>query len=319
MATFGIDLGTTYSCVSRIDRTGKPEVVKNEIGEDATPSVVYFESPTEVVVGVEAKNAARGYSELVVSLIKRRMGEKGASLDFHGATYTPESISAIILRKLVAHAARATGETVRDVVLTVPAYFGVAEREATRIAGEMADLKVINLVPEPVAAALYYGALVPGQDRNILVYDLGGGTFDTTVISMSGQQVRAVCTDGDHNLGGADWDEKIQQYLLDAYLEEFPDSGAGDSEEFVQELGLLAEEVKKQLSGLQTVRPQLRFPGGGSVRVELSRSTFEAISAELLERTMIITERTIETARGCGVHRIDEVLRSEERRVGKEC
>jgi molecular chaperone DnaK (HSP70) len=307
MATFGIDLGTTYSCLARLDGSGTPLIVRNGIGEEATPSVVFFESPHRVVVGREAKNAARSDADLVVSLIKRKMGKKDVALEFHGTSHTPESISAFILRDLVTSARETTGEVVRDVVITVPAYFGVAERHATRVAGEMAGLTVVNVVPEPVAAALYYGALTPGSDRAILVYDLGGGTFDTTVIQLSGGDVTVVCTDGDHALGGADWDDRIAEYLRDGFLAEYPDSGADDSEDFFQELTLAAEDVKKALTSRQTARHAMRF-GGRSVRAELTRATFEDITAELLERTMNITERTLDSAHSRGIGRLDDVL-----------
>jgi molecular chaperone DnaK (HSP70) len=306
MATYGIDLGTTYSCVAYIDDTGRPAVVKNMIGEDTTPSVVYFETPDNVVVGRDAKNSAKLEPDLVVSLIKRQMGQD-VELSFHGTTHTPESISALILTELARAATEFTGEPARDVVISVPAYFGVAEREATRNAGKIAGLNVLNVVPEPVAAALHYEVVAPEGERTILVYDLGGGTFDTTVIRLAGNEINVVCTDGDHHLGGADWDDRIVRHLLERFLAEHPDSAAGDNEDFLQELTISAEEMKKALSSTQSRRHNMRF-GGDVSRVELTRETFEQITSELLERTLDITARTVATAKEKGVSTFDDVL-----------
>ena len=158
MATYGIDLGTTYSCIAYVDATGRPVVLKSAVGEDTTPSVVYFESPDNVVVGRQAKDSAVLAPHLVVELIKRQMGED-VHYSFHGQDHTPESISALILRELANAAQQQTGDEVRDVVITVPAYFGLLEREATRKAGEIAGLNVLDVLAEPVAAALNYQAL----------------------------------------------------------------------------------------------------------------------------------------------------------------
>ena len=307
MTAFGIDLGTTYSCISRVNEAGEPVVIPNEEGRNTTESVVYFESQYKVRVGREAKNAARSYPDQVVALIKRDMGKKNVQLTFHGMRYTPESVSALILKDLVNSVRQHSGETVKDVVITVPAYFGVAERQATKVAGEIAGLDVISVVPEPVAAAMYYGVLTPNANRTILVYDLGGGTFDTTVIQLVDGDVTVVCTDGSHQLGGTDWDEKIATYLLDYFAAEQPDAGAADSEELLQELMLLAEDLKKSLSQRETATQVIRF-GGHTVRAELTREAFEEMSADLLQRTLDITERTLATARDKGVDRVDEVL-----------
>ncbi|GAB2841999.1 Hsp70 family protein [Lentzea nigeriaca] len=306
MTVYGIDLGTTYSCIARIDQTGRPHVIRNVTGEESTPSVVYFETPYNTVVGKEAKNAALRDPGLVVALIKRDMGKRDVRLDFHGQEYSPEGISAFILRDLV-RSAHEAGEVVRDVVITVPAYFGVAEREATRTAGEIAGLNVVNVVPEPVAAALYYGVLNAGADRTVLVFDLGGGTFDTTVIKLVGNDVTVVCTDGDHELGGADWDEKLAGLVCERFMAEHPGSDATESEDFLQDVGLLAEDMKKALTSMQRRRQQVHF-GGRSALVEITRQEFEQATAELLGRTMDITARTLALASQRGVTTFDEVL-----------
>src|SRR6266568_9640644 len=198
MATYGIDLGTTNSCVASVDDTGRAVVLQNAIGEDTTPSVVYFESADNVVVGRQAKESALLTPQLVVELVKRQMGQD-IHYTFHGQGHTPESVSALILRELARAAQEKTGAEVRDVVITVPAYFGVLEREATRKAGAIAGLNVLDVLAEPVAAALAYQALGKHTGvRHIFVYDLGGGTFDTTVIRIDGDDIQVVCTAGNH-------------------------------------------------------------------------------------------------------------------------
>jgi len=307
MATYGIDLGTTNSCLAYVDDTGRPVVVKSAVGEDTTPSVVYFESPENVVVGRQAKDTAVLAPHLVVELIKRQMGED-VHYSFHGQAHTPESISALILRELARAAQEQTGEEVRDVVITVPAYFGLLEREATRKAGQIAGLNVLDLIAEPVAAAVNYQVL--GHDtgvRHIFIYDLGGGTFDTTVIRIDGNDIQVICTDGDHHLGGADWDNTVAEFLLRGFAEQYPDLDPGGDEQFMQDLATGAEQLKRALSATRSRKYNVRF-GGSVVQLELTREQLEELTSELLERTMEITERTIATARGKGVEHFDDVL-----------
>ena len=310
MATYGIDLGTTYSCIAYVDTTGRPVVLKSAVGEDTTPSVVYFESPDNVVVGRQAKDSALLAPHLVVELIKRQMGED-VHYSFHGQDHTPESISALILRELANAAQQQTGDDVRDVVITVPAYFGLLEREATRKAGEIAGLNVLDVLAEPVAAALNYQALDEGEGqpgpRHIFIYDLGGGTFDTTVIRIDGDDIQVICTDGNHHLGGADWDSAIVDFLLRGFAEQYPDLDPGGDEQFMQDLATSAEQLKKALSSTQARKHNVRFDGS-VVQLELTREHLGELTSELLERTMEITERTIATAREKGVDRFDDVL-----------
>lgn len=307
MGTQGIDLGTTYSCIAYIDQTGRPVVAKSAAGEDTTPSVVYFESPSNVVVGRDAKNSSMISPDEVISLIKRQIGQD-VSLTFHGEPHTPETISALILRELVRASTEQTGEPVEDVVISVPAYFGLAEREATRRAGEIAGFTVLDVIPEPVAAALHYQALRHSDEpSHILVYDLGGGTFDTTVIRLQGNDVTVVCTDGDNHLGGADWDGKLMDHLLDRFTREHPDLDPGGDEQFLQGLAEDVERLKCALSTKETTRHNMRFDGAVTT-VELSRADVEELTADLLERTMTATDRTVWTAREKGVTAFDEVL-----------
>ena len=310
MTVYGIDLGTTYSCVARIDEVGRPTVLRNLEGADTTPSVVYFESADSVVVGQSAKDATVLDPEHVVQLIKRDMGDV-VPREFHGRTYSPEEISARILRKLADDARVSGGAEVRDVVITVPAYFGLAERDATRKAGEIAGLRVLDVVAEPIAAALDYGALDGEQergDRAILVYDLGGGTFDTTVLTLRGRELTVLCTDGAKELGGSDFDDRIVMRLVERFRESFPDADDPLSDpQSETQLRKDAEEAKKALSFRE--RYTVRVMHQGRVEpVELTRDTLQELTGDLLDRTVDITRRTVELAAERGVSRFDEVL-----------
>ena len=307
MASYGIDLGTTNSCIAYVDQTGLPVILKSAIGEDTTPSVVYFESPDNVVVGREAKETAMLAPHLVAELVKRQIGED-IHYSFHGQDYTPESISALILRELARAARAQAGEEIHDVVITVPAYFGLLEREATRKAGQIAGLNVLDVLAEPVAAAVNYQVLGEGAEvRHILVYDLGGGTFDTTVIRIDGDDIHVVCTDGDRHLGGADWDSAISEYLLRGFAEQYPQLDPGGDEQFMQDLANAAEQLKKALSATMARKHNVRFDGSVA-QLELTREHLEELTSELLERTIDITGRTIATAQKKGVERFDDVL-----------
>ncbi|HEX3961215.1 MAG TPA: Hsp70 family protein [Trebonia sp.] len=306
--TFGIDLGTTNSCIAHIDELGRATVIRSELGEDTIPSVVYFESPRNVLVGQAARNSALIAPDLVARLVKRDMGTS-AQYAFHGERHTPETVSALILRELARTARESTGQEVRDVVIAVPAYFGVAEREATRRAGQLAGLTVLDVLAEPVAAAMHYQVVtkkVTGP-RHVLVYDLGGGTFDTTVIRLDGDDIKVVCTDGDPRLGGADWDEVIVGYLLHQFAAQHPALRPREDAGFMQDLYIAAERLKKELSSIVTRRYFVRYRGAVT-QVELTRDTLEKLTAHLLDRTISVTERTIATARRKGITRFDETL-----------
>lgn len=307
MAVYGIDLGTTDSCIAYVDEAGRPVALKSAVGEDTTPSVVYFESSDNVVVGREAKAFEILMPGLVVEMVKRQMGQDVRYM-FHGQEHTPETVSALILRELARAAQEQTGEEVQDVVISVPAYFGVLEREATRMAGRIAGLNVLDVLAEPVAAALAYETV--GQrsgQRHVFVYDLGGGTFDTTVIQIDDDEIQVVCTDGDGSLGGAEWDAKIGDFLLQGFADQFPELDPLGDKEFMQEIATSAEQLKKALSAVRARKCNVRF-GSSVARLELTREQLEDLTSELLERTMEITGRTIEMARDKGVDRFDDVL-----------
>jgi molecular chaperone DnaK len=307
--TFGIDLGTTHSCIAYVDRSGRPVVVKNEIGADTTPSVVYFERPGQVLVGSAAKNSALLAPHLVASLVKRDMGSRAPSdRVYHRTKYTPEEISALILRELVRSAEKNDQLRVQDVVITVPAHFGIAERDATRRAGEIAGLTVLDVLDEPTAAALHYETTESGTGtRHVLVCDLGGGTYDTTVIRLQDNDIQVVCVAGDVHLGGADWDLRVRDRLLREFTAQHPRLDPTGDEIFMQDLLTIAENLKKTLSSTQSHRVELRF-GGAVARVELTRDTLAELTVDLLDRVVDVTKRTIGTARAKGVLEFDEVL-----------
>ena len=303
MSAVGIDLGTTYSVMAEVDGAGTPVVVGNAIGRLTTPSVVCFEAPGHVLVGEAAKNASSVLPDRTVALIKRDMGTDRL-LYFDDEEHTPESVSALILKAVTA-AMTARGDRVQAVV-TVPAYFGVREREATQEACLLAGLDVLELVSEPVAAAIHYGLTGLGDDSTVLVYDLGGGTFDATVM-VTGRYAEVIATDGDTELGGADWDRRLVDHLIREFADLTGQQDAGDDEAFVTELTLTAEDVKKDLSIATTRVVPLRF-GGSSASVRVNREQFEEITGDLVARTVDCVRRLLEAAAVKGVRGIDRVL-----------
>jgi molecular chaperone DnaK len=292
---FGIDLGTTYSAVGYIDDTGRAAVTRNVSGFDTTPSVVYFESESSVVVGKVAKEAAGEYPDQVVSLIKREMGDREYRLTFFGVEHTPPSISALILEALAREAEQDTGRKVTDVVITVPAYFGLLEKDATRKAGEIAGLNVIGIVPEPVAAALQYGVTGSADGTTFLVYDLGGGTFDVSLIRMTDTSIEVLVVGGDHQLGGADWDKRLLEYFVEETVSQCGDDSLGDNKPMLQDLRVMAEEMKKALSTAETKTQQVRYTGTPA-KITVTRAQFEQMTADLLDETIRITSRTLAEA-----------------------
>jgi molecular chaperone DnaK len=308
MTTFGIDLGTTNSCIAYVDGAGSLVIVRNALAELTTPSVVYFETPDSISVGQDAKDVALLAPHLVTQFVKREMGVPDRAFSYHRRSYTPEMISAFILRYLVESAEQAVNEPVRDVVITVPAYFGVAEREATRRAGEIAGLNVLELLPEPVAAALSYSQHErAAAARHVLVFDLGGGTFDTTVIRLADGEVSVVCTGGDRRLGGTDWDQRIEAYLLTEFARQYPRLDPSADEQFMQDVRATAESMKRDLSSRSARPGTLRF-GDVVAEVELSRDKLEQLADDLLERALDITGKTLAEAQRRGVAGVSEAI-----------
>lgn len=220
---FGIDLGTTYSCIAFVNDYGKAEVVNNQDSSPITPSVVAFEEGGNVSVGNAAKETLKSDPDNVCTTIKRQMGKRDYTFNAFGNEYTPEAISALILQKVTNDASQILGEEVKNVVITCPAYFGLSEREATKNAGEIARLNVLGILNEPTAAAISYGMQVD-TPQTVMVYDLGGGTFDVTVIKVENGTIQVVATGGDHMLGGKDWDNTIREYVVNTYCEQTGES-----------------------------------------------------------------------------------------------
>jgi molecular chaperone DnaK len=305
---FGIDLGTTYSAVAQIDEFDRAVIVPNDINEPTTPSAAYFESPGHVVVGIEAKNMAEIEPENVVQFVKRFMGRKDEFFfEYDGKQYAPEEISAVILKALVEKAQQNVNAAIKDVVITVPAYFDDAQRTATKNAGLMAGLNVLDIVNEPIAAALSYGVQAGGREETILVYDLGGGTFDVSVIRVDTDGVKILVTGGNHELGGKDWDDRLISYIAATFETENGVNPLTDPHAH-QELRTKAEATKKRLS--QKMKDPFTFSFAGShTRIEITREKFEEITADLLDLSIRVTKETLdELERKTGTRKIDRIL-----------
>ena len=302
---FGIDLGTTYSCIARVDDTARAEVIKNNDGDNITPSVVEFDGDN-VIVGSDAKSEAVLNPENTVMLVKTLMGKTDFAINYNGEDKTPEEISAFILRKLTQDASEQLGVEVKDVVITCPAYFGTAERTATKNAGKIAGLNVLEIISEPTAAALYYGCAKEQNEKTILVYDLGGGTFDVTIMRISSDKIQVICSDGDHDLGGKNWDEVLIEYLADQFVKK-----VGYDIEFdeyaKQDLRLKAEKIKKQLTSRSQAGDLLEVMGSRE-KVSITRDEFEEITFTLLNETLKKTKEVIDVAKRKGYEKIDEIL-----------
>lgn len=313
---FGIDLGTTYSCISYVDQYGKPVVLKNSDGDHTTPSVVLLESKDNVVVGVEAKRSVEIEPDKAVQFIKRKMGRDNDKVTLNGVAYSAPEISAYILKKLVADANEeliqngviTENEKIKDVVITCPAYFGMNERQATKNAGELAGLNVLNIINEPTAAAISYGVSGASKNETVLVYDLGGGTFDITVMRIAGSDISVVCTGGDDQLGGKDWDEALMDYVMERYEEEYEEDLSEDPET-VASLYVDVETWKKALTSREKINMSVNGPAG-RLREELTREKYEELTCHLLERTKNLLDDVLKTAasQGYPISKIDKVL-----------
>ncbi|ERL27308.1 MULTISPECIES: Hsp70 family protein [Leptotrichia] len=302
---FGIDLGTTYSCIARVDDTARAEVIKNNDGDNITPSVVAFEGDN-VIVGADAKAEAVLNPETTVMLVKTLMGKTDFAINYNGEDKTPEEISAFILRKLTQDASEQLGVEVKDVVITCPAYFGTAERTATKNAGKIAGLNVLEIISEPTAAALYYGCAKEQDEKTILIYDLGGGTFDVTIMRISADKIEVICSDGDHDLGGKNWDEVLIGYLANQFVEKIGYDIEFD-EYAKQDLRLKAEKIKKQLTSRSQAGDMLEVMGNRE-KVTITRDEFDEITSTLLNETLKKTKEAIEVAKNKGYDVIDEIL-----------
>ena len=293
----GIDLGTTNSCVAVMEG-GKPTVIANAEGARTTPSVVAFTKTGERLVGEPAKRQAVTNAEKTIASIKRDMGtDRGRTID--GKKYSPQQISAMILQKLKADAESYLGEKVTEAVITVPAYFNDAQRQATKDAGKIAGLEVKRIINEPTAAALAYG-LDNGDEQKILVYDLGGGTFDVSVIEIGDGVIEVLATNGDTHLGGDDFDNKIIQWMLSEFKKAEGVDLSGDKMA-MQRLKEAAEKAKKELSSALTTNINLPFitataEGPKHFDMNLTRAQFDELTRDLVERTAIPVQNAMKDA-----------------------
>lgn len=304
----GIDLGTTNSCVAVMEG-GEPTVIPNPEGRRTTPSVVAFKKDGERLVGDGAKRQAITNPDKTISSIKRDMGTD-RKVDIDGKQYTPQEISAMILQKLKSDAESYLGETVSKAVITVPAYFSDAQRQATKDAGKIAGLEVLRIINEPTAAALAYG-LEKDVDQKVMVYDLGGGTFDVSILDIADGVFEVLATSGNNRLGGDDFDEKIMNYLADEFKKENGIDLRNDKMA-LQRLKEAAEKAKIELSGMTTTNVNLPFitadaSGPKHLDITITRAQFDTLTADLVEKTMGPSRRALSDA-GLQPNQIDKVL-----------
>ena len=306
--TIGIDLGTTNSCVAVIEG-GEPVVIPNAEGARTTPSVVAFSKTGERMVGQVAKRQAITNPERTISSIKREMGSS-YKVNIDGKSYTPQEISAMILQKLKADAEAYLGEPVTSAVITVPAYFTDAQRQATKDAGKIAGLDVKRIINEPTAAALSYG-IDKGNDQKVMVYDLGGGTFDVSIIEMGDGVQEVLATAGNNRLGGDDFDKRVMDWMVDSFKREAGIDLSGDKMA-MQRLKEAAEKAKIELSGMTSASINLPFitadaTGPKHLDLTLSRAKFNELTADLVEKTMGPVRQALQDS-GLQISDISKVL-----------
>ena len=287
----GIDLGTTFSAVAMMDdKKGQPVIIPNTLGEKITPSVIQFTEDDEIIVGAEAKEAFEAGESGCASVFKRSMGSRDTYCSFNGKCYTAEDLSAILLRYLKEEAERVTHQTIDEAVVTVPAYFYHKERQATMNAAKKAGLNIRQLINEPTAAAMNYGVNHWRENARVLVYDLGGGTFDVTLVQMKkGSQMESLQTTGDHTLGGKDWDSRISM-VIEGKIEEETGLSVAEYPEIHQAVTQNAESVKKQLTARNTANVRVSIPAYGWYSTTVSLEEFEQNTNDLIERTGTLCE-----------------------------
>lgn len=305
----GIDLGTTNSCVSVLEG-GEPTVIANAEGSRTTPSIVAFAKNGEVLVGEVAKRQAVTNPDRTIRSVKREMGTNW-SVDIDGKKYTPQEISARVLQKLKRDAEAYLGETITDAVITVPAYFNDAQRTATKEAGEIAGFNVLRIVNEPTAAALAYGLDKGSKEQTVLVFDLGGGTFDVSLLELGEGVVEVKATNGDNHLGGDDWDERVMEHLIKTFRGQYGIDLSQDKMA-MQRLKEAAEKAKIELSAAATTSINLPYITAGSegplhLDVTLTRAEFQRMTQDLLDRCKSPFEQAIKDA-GVKLADIDHVI-----------
>lgn len=306
---FGIDLGTTYSCIAYVDEYDKATIVSNSENSPVTPSVVYYKGNGTMAVGEFAKEMLQSAPDNVCTTVKRQMGNREWTFVAGDQSYRPEEVSSHILKKLATDASNKLGTEVKKVVITCPAYFGLMEREMTQKAGEIAGLEVLDLLNEPTAAAISYG-MKADRNENVLVYDLGGGTFDVTIIHVEPGVVEVIATGGDHNLGGKDWDAVLMKKLMDEFADQTGNTNDMYTDsETMGNLEIASESIKKRLSKIDEITQSVTFDGDRA-RVTVTRADFENLTRGLLESTLTKTRQMEQEAeKKCG-HKvlIDRIL-----------
>ena len=302
----GIDLGTTFSAIAHIDAYGKPQIIPNAESERITPSVILFDGQN-AIVGTMAKQNAVAEPEKIVDFVKREMGKSKAQFhrEFNGKIYSAEELSALIIKKLKNDAEKYLGEAITDVVITVPAYFNDSERTATLHAGQLAGFNVLQVINEPTAAALAYGLDKLDSEQTVFVFDLGGGTFDVTIMRIEDNHIRMLASNGDHRLGGKDWDDIIVNWVAEEFDSLHGENPLLDLQSY-QDLYTRALTAKVQLSSRQRTTVVHSYDGK-SVKLDLSREQFEQRSRSLLEKCKTICEIVMQEA-GLDWSQIDRIL-----------
>ena len=292
----GIDLGTTFCAVAHIDPYGKPQIIPNSESERITPSVILFDGAS-VIVGSLAKNNSVAEAERIVDFVKREMGKPKEQFhrEFNGKIYSAEELSALILRKLKADTEKYLKEGVTDVVITVPAYFNDAERTATITAGQLAGFNVLQIINEPTAAALAFGLDKLDEDQTVFVFDLGGGTFDVTIMRIKGHEIEMLATNGDHRLGGKDWDDIIVNQVAQEFDKAHGENPLLDLQSY-QDLQSRALAAKIQLSS-RARTAIVHNHNGKTVKVELTREELEGMTRHLVEKCKTICEMVMQEAK----------------------
>jgi molecular chaperone DnaK len=292
----GIDLGTTFCAVAHIDAYGKPQIIPNAESERITPSVILFDG-SNAIVGTLAKQNAVAEPEKIVDFVKREMGKSKSQFhrEFTAKVYSAEELSAIIIRKLKNDAEKYLGEPVTDAVITVPAYFNDAERTATLHAGQLAGLNVLQVINEPTAAALAYGLDKLDSNQTVFVFDLGGGTFDVTIMRIENNHIRMIASNGDHRLGGKDWDDVLVNWVADEFDKAHGDNPLLDLQSY-QDLYNRALTAKIQLSSRSRTTIVHSY-NGKSVKLDITREEFEERSRHLLEKCKTICEIVMQEAK----------------------
>ena len=302
----GIDLGTTFSAVAHIDAYGKPQIIPNSESERITPSVILFDS-NNVIVGTIAKNNSVAEPEKIVDFVKREIGKSKELFhrEFNGARFSAEELSALILKKLKADAEKYLKIPVTDAVITVPAYFNDSERTATITAGRLAGLNVLQIINEPTSAALAYGLDKLNEDQTVFVFDLGGGTFDVTVMRIKAHRIEMVATNGDHRLGGKDWDDVLVNHVAEEFDRAHGENPLLDLQSY-QSLQSSSLAAKIQLSS-RARTTLVHSHNGKSIRVELTREEFQKMTRHLVEKCRAICDIVMSEAQ-MSWSQVDKVL-----------